>query len=442
MPKPRIKGDVYIGVLIALAIFLMLSQAILVLANTSYEMIAVTRARNAAREIAQESMEVVRNLPFDSVGTIGGIPPGVLAQSQDLTRNGQTYRVSTTVLYVDDTFDDVAPTDMVPNDYKRVRIEVTWLGLGPRGSTTTLVTNIAPKGVEKATGGGTLSLLVFDSQGIPVPNAQVNIQSSGISPAVNYTLTTNDNGRIVLPGAPACVNCYRVTASKEGMSQDRTYSTSEVANPTKRDLTVVVGGLTEMSFTIDSLSTLNIQTYGSKESNFPPLGSQSLLVRGSKTIGTDTLDNPVYKYNQVLTTNSQGVLNLTGVEWDNYTLIQSTQSANIVAYSNPLSPVQLNAGQNIGASISLVPSTNSLRVAFLDASRSAIASVTATLKQGQNPIATQTSGLSTEINFGQVFFDNLVNGAYTIDATASGFLDGSLNTNVAGATFVELILNP
>ncbi len=443
MRKARLRGDVYIGVLISLAIFLLLSQAVLVLANTSYEMISVTRARNVAREIAQESMEVVRNLPFDSVGTIGGIPNGPLAQNQVLSRNGQNYTVATTVLYVDDPFDGQSPDDLLANDYKRVRIDVTWTGLGPKGVTTTLVTDVAPRGIEQATGGGTISILVFNSQGIPVPNSNVSIVSSGITPAINLNLQTNDNGRIVLPGAPACVRCYRVTATKSGMSTDRTYAQSEVANPTKPDLTVLAGGLSEMSFTIDNLSTLVVNTYGSKAANFPSVGPRTFILRGGKTIGTDTLDNDVYKYTQVVTTNALGTATLQNLEWDSYSVLEATASAESFAGVNPLSPFLLQPGTSSSLNLSMVTKNiSSLRAAFVDASRSAIASVTATLRSGSTIIATSSAGTASQPDYGQVYFDSLTAGPYTLEASASGFQPYSQNINITGTQYEEIILTP
>jgi hypothetical protein len=443
MHKSTDRGDVYIGVLISLAIFLLLSQAVLVLANTSYEMISVTRARNVAREIAQESMEVVRNLPFDSVGTIGGIPNGPLAQNQVLSRNGQNYTVATTVLYVDDPFDGVSPTDLLANDYKRVRIDVTWTGLGPRGVTTTLVTDVAPRGIEQATGGGTISILVFDSQGLPVPNSNVTISSSGITPSVNLNLQTNDNGRIVLPGAPACVRCYRVTATKSGMSTDRTYGETEVANPTKPDLTVLAGGLSEMSFTIDNLATLIINTYGSKASNFPSVGPRTFILRGGKTIGTDTLDNDIYKYNQVVSTNALGTVTLQNMEWDTYVVNEATSSADSFAGMNPLSPFLLQPGSSGLLDLSMVTkNASSLRAAFVDASRSAIASVTATLRSASTIVASSSSGLLGQPDYGQVYFDSLTSGLYTLEASASGYQPYSQNINITGTNYEEIILTP
>lgn len=443
MHKPATKGETYLEVIIAMGIFVVLSQAIVVLANTGYELIGFTRARNVARTLALTKMEYARNLSFANVGTVGGIPSGTIPQNETVAINGQEYKVNTTVVYVDDKFDGVSPDDTVPNDYKRVRVEVTWTGLGPTGTKSVLISDIAPKGIESVSGGGTLSLLVFDSKGNPVPNASINIISSGITPAVNLNVTSNDNGRIVLPGATACVKCYRVTVTKSGMSTDRTYGVNEVANPAKSDLTVTTGNLTEMSFTIDTTANLTLHTTNSRLLNFSNLASQQLIVKGSKVIGTDTLDNPVYKYNQVVTTDTAGNLTLNNMEWDTYSISTATVSAYTFGGTNPLNPIQVAPSINQTFTMSMpLKTTHSLWAAFTDAARNPIASVTATLKDSGVAIATASAGLTTDPDFGQVFFEGLTNKTYTLDASVSGYQQSTTTIPVNGNTYSEIILNP
>lgn len=441
--KKATRGETYLEVIIAMGIFVVLSQAVIVLANTGYELIGFTRARNVARTLALTKMEYARNLSFANVGTVGGIPSGTIPQKEAIAINGQEYIVQTTVVYVDDPFDGVSPVDLVPNDYKRVRVEVTWTGLGPKGTKAVLISDVAPKGVESVIGGGTLSLLVFDSTGHSVSNAAISIVSSGITPAVNENVVTNDNGRIVLPGAAPCVKCYRVTATKSGFSADRTYGVSEVPNPTKPDLTVVQGGLTEMSFTIDQLSTLTLNTYAGKDVNFAPLPSQTILLQGTKTIGTDTLDNPIYKYRQSVTTNSSGVLTLNNMEPDIYSVQTATSSAYIISAANSLLPFPLSPQSTKTEKIALSSSpTNSLHIAFTDAARNPIASVAATLNDNGAAVATSSAGLSADPDFGQVFFGNLANKTYTLDASVSGYQPSTTTIPVTGNAYSEIILNP
>jgi hypothetical protein len=227
------------------------------------------------------------------------------------------------------------------------------------------------------------------------------------------------------------------------MSTDRTYGASEVANPARPDLTVTTGNLTEMSFTIDKTAKLTLHTTNSRVLNFTNLASQSLIVRGSKVIGTDTLDNPVYKYNSVVTTDATGNLSLNNMEWDTYTVKTATASAYTFGGVSPLTPIHLAPAVDQTLTMSLpTKTTHSLWAAFTDAARNPIASVTATLKDSGVAIATASAGLSSDPDFGQVFFGSLANKTYTLDASVSGYQPSTTSIPVNGNTYSEIILNP
>ncbi len=114
--------------------------------------------------------------------------------------------------------------------------------------------------METNTGGGTLSILVFDANGLPVNGASVRIENSGLVPAVDFTDETSVSGRLNLPGAPESIEGYKITVAKTGYSSD--YTTDRTVanpNPTKPHATVLEGQKTEVSFAIDLLSNLTIK---------------------------------------------------------------------------------------------------------------------------------------------------------------------------------------
>jgi len=443
LSKKLKSGQSLIGVIIAIGIFVILSQAVVTLAFSAYDLISFTRARISARHIAIESIETIRNVSYNNVGTIGGIPSGIFPQEQQIQRNGQIYTIRTNIIYVDDPFDGTAPDDILPTDYKRVKIEVSWGGIRPSSfNEVSLVTDIAPRGVETMQGGGTISILVFDSLGKPIPQAEVRIVAQEVNPPVNATYYTNSSGRLILPGAPICSSCYQISVTKTGMSTDRTYSTSEIANPTKPHITVIESQLTEVSFSIDLFARLNISTRGASPI-FPALGGQTLRIRGEKIIGTDGLDNPVYKFDQDVITDINGNLTIEQLEWDNYYISLPPDSTMEIAGTNPISPISANPGNNINLLVSLVPdNAGSLLAVFRDSTNSPVASVATTLKDNSGYEATAASGQSQDPNFGQVFFDGLADKAYTLIATASGFLENISNIDIRGDTNVQIILNP
>lgn len=443
MKRKTVRGQSLIGVLIALALLVILASALFTLTNTSYSLVSFNRSRITARHLALERIELVRNLPFDDVGTVGGIPSGVLEQSESVVRNGLSYTIQTSIVYIDDPFDGEAPDDLLPTDYKRVRVDVSWEGLSPsRGAPVVLATDIAPRGIETAVGGGTLSILVFDANALPVSQADVQIQAGELDPPIDLSLQTNDNGRIILPGTPICIECYTITVTKEEYSSDKTYSTAEVANPEKPLQTILEGEVTEISFAIDKVSTLDISSVDDRESGFSPRANVDFTLQGQRTIGTDIDDFPVYKYSEDLTTDENGFINIPDLEWDNYSIILPIGSGTVISGTNPIVPLSLLPDTDIDLSFALSDETpHSLLNIFTDGV-DPVASVSATLSDGGGFEESKFTGGPDDPDYGQVFFPGLTNTTYTLEATASGFFDFVGNVNVSGYSTGTIILNP
>jgi len=441
-----IRGQSLIGITIAIAIFSILASAILTVVNSSFRFVAFNRARITARHLAQEKIEFIRNLPYDNVGTSDGFPPGPLPQEENLIRNKLSYTVKTAIVYVDDAFDGTqggSPADTLGSDYKRVRVEVSWQGItASRGNPIILLTDIVPKGVETTEGGGTLSIIVFDSESHPVPQATLHIVQEAVNPNIDVTFQTADNGRFIFTGIPVCVSCYEITVTKNGFSSERTYSVNEIANPTKPDQTVLEGELTEISFSIDRVSTLNIATKKGREDSFETLPNVSLQLRGEKTIGTDSSAQPVYKYDEILTTESNGFLTLNDVEWDSYYFTPNPSSSYDVSGTQPIQPVVVQPEDSVAFAISLVSkSTNSLLLSFVDQQDNPIATVSATLSKGAYS-SSNTSGVITDPDYGQIFFEGLDADLYSLTATHSAYLDFSGSVPVIGEDTEKVILTP
>lgn len=444
LPKAKAcESQILLSLLVSIAVFAILGHTIFTLISASYSIVTFTRARITALHLASERVELIRNLPYDSIGIIGGIPAGNMQPNENVTRNGLNYIVKTSIVYIDDPFDNVAPIDLLPTDYKRVRVDVSWEGLvASKKNPVTLITDIAPRGVESTQGGGTLSILVFDANGQPVPQADVNIIATQTSPQVNLNLQTSDNGRIILPGSPTCTSCYQITVTKEGYSSDRTYSTAEVVNPDKPYLSVIESLLTEVSFLIDKTSELTIKTVSFEEDYFSELGNVTFFLRGGKTLGTDFNDELVYKFENVYTTNSQGEVRIQDLEWDDFTIFLLSDSDYSVSGFNPLLPLVVlpNTVNELVFSLDDF-SLHNLLVSFTNASGEPIASVSALLSDNSGFEATGSSGISENPNFGQIFFDNLTNKIYQLKATVSGYLDYEGNVSVGGNTKDRVILN-
>src|SRR3989338_5026738 len=146
---------------VATAILLLFALSLYGLMVGALKMINDDQNRSVALGIARKKIELIKNLPYDSVGTVGGVPSGTIEQSETEELNNVTYTINTNIKYVDDDFDDLAPTDTLNTDYKKVRVRVSW-SQGDIDNPVVLVTNIVPATIESTSSGGTLWIEVFD----------------------------------------------------------------------------------------------------------------------------------------------------------------------------------------------------------------------------------------------------------------------------------------
>jgi len=268
--------DVIVGTFLILVVFLTLFG----LLRASILVSAVTKARASATAVATSQMEYVRSLSYDSVGTVGGIPPGTVPQYATTTLDGVTFATRTFIGYVDDPADGLGVSDLtgITTDYKQVRVSVTYF-LNERIREVALVSNVVPPGLETSTGGGTLKIDVVDAQGAPVPGASVRIVNGSVSPAVDVTTYANATGAVYLPGAATSTE-YQVTVGKSGYSSAQTYARDATnQNPTPGYLTVAKDQTTTGTFAIDLLASLMLRTFSPIEraTSTDPLDDTSLI---------------------------------------------------------------------------------------------------------------------------------------------------------------------
>lgn len=437
-------GFALVEILIAIGILGIFFVTVALIVQQVIENVGYTRVRTAGLSLAQERMELLRNLTYDSVGTVNGIPAGLIPQTDTVTINSLPFTVKTTVIYVDDPYDGTAPADTNPADYKKATIEVTWGGTYPSRVPVVLTTHVAPGGMEGASQlGGTLIIQVFNANAQPVSNATVTIDNTSVNPEIHTQVLTDASGMVEIPGSPECTDCYRISVTKTGYSADRTYGSDEVANPLKPHSTVLQGQISQVSFSIDLVSSITVKSFGAQTSGYPPVANVLFTLRGSKIIGYDTSDNPVYKY-QYSTNTGGGTVGIPSLEWDTYTL-DFSNSAHNLAGSNPIFPFALPPGTaNYPVNISAVPKTNNtLLVAVTDSSGNPQASAAARLVNGDLSvdITTYTDATGTPA-YGQSFFGNLTAGLYTLYVDLNGYEQASAAADISGAISKLILLNP
>lgn len=247
-----------------------LFQAFQVMTNV----VATSKAKSGALSLISERMEYIRSLPYNSVGTDGGVPAGILPQNSTTTFNGILYSERILVQYVDDAADGSGGADSngILSDYIQTKVEYTWTYRGVTDSMF-LVSNIVPPGIESTLGGGTIRVNVFDATVMPVPGAAVRFINNETSPAIDTIRYANLSGVAYLSGAPAASN-YQIIATDTGYSTDRTYvATTSNPNPITPPVAVLESQVSTMNFQIDQLSDLRLTiasaaTYGAFSDTF------------------------------------------------------------------------------------------------------------------------------------------------------------------------------
>jgi len=344
------RGFTLVEVIVGAAVFLVISIAAYNAYVSLFKLIQLNQFRVLALNLANERFEIARNMPYSSVGVEGSIPNGNIPHEQNITRGGTTFKVITTVRNVDLPFDGTiggTPNDLSPADNKLIEINISCddcRGMQP----ITLDGRVAPKNLETASTNGALFIRVFDANGQPIQNASVHVENIATSTVIEIYDVTDANGWLQLVDIPPQGNAYRIVVTKSGYSTDRTYPIGGAGNPnpTKPDATVLLQQVTQISFSIDRLSTVS---FNAVSPTCVPAGIFNFNLAGSKQIGSNI---PKYSYNK--STDSSGELTLNAMEWDSYTVtpIDTTQYLSGI---NPLNPVTVNPNSSQNIQLIVVP---------------------------------------------------------------------------------------
>ncbi len=350
------KAFTLVEVLVGTAVFIVVALATYNAFTALFQLASGAQARTLAVALADEQFEIIRNMPYTSVGLTNGIPLGILPQLQTISRGGMSFTVNLTVRNV-----NLSTTTLQASD-KLVEIDVecpTCKDYQP----VILTGQISPANLQSAGNGGALVVQVFDANGLPVEDAVVDVQSVATSSVKNNDVT-NNNGLLNIIGVPPGTNMYNIIVSKTGYSSDRTYASGGAAgaSPDKPNANVLNQQVTTVSFSIDRLSSLH---FSSVTPLCTPVPSVHFSLTGSKKLATTPSVILKYPTNNIVTDGS-GVYDLNSMEWDTYTLTP-TDSSFDVAGINPFSPFVLNPNNSQNVQLVVVPKNgNSLMVSVMD----------------------------------------------------------------------------
>ncbi|HLP86461.1 MAG TPA: hypothetical protein VK153_01125 [Candidatus Paceibacterota bacterium] len=452
--------------LVATSIFVLVTVGIYSGFVNIMKIMGIIRAKEIMTNIANEQFEIVRNLPYQNVGIVNGIPSGDLPQSTEITRDNKLFNVDFFVRNFDDPFDgtfDGTPRDLSPADMKLVEVTISCLSCSSELAPIYFTTRVSPKNLETASNNGALVVKVFDASGLPVPQAQVNIVNDEIIPNIDLSDETDINGMLTIVDAPPSVEGYQITVSKNGYSAERTYPPGGETNPNpiKPNVTVVVGQISQISFTIDKASTINFSTVNNQCAATPGF---NFNMTGNKLIGTSP---DIFKYSESLTTDGVGALVLPDVEWDTYQISGTDSSYDIIG-TNPLLSLGINPNVEQNLQIITAPKNgNRLLVVVRDQSTGlpiTDATVTLTGESGYSNNAVTNEGFMSQTDWsggsGQeefIFLDKFFDSDMNIDYNSfpgelkltnvfgnyspNGYLTSSTFDTGGGTNFRQIIWN-
>lgn len=433
------KGFTIIEALVTLFIFSLITVTFYQIFTVGTSFIIEAKNRNAATLLANEKMEIIRNLNYDQIGTVGGIPDGSLSPDERVSASGRGFRVLTDIVYVDDSFDEVGSNDenAVMTDYKIAKVIILWGGEG-NDQRVELVSRFVPPGIETGDPNeGTLVVNILSQDG-GVSGANVNIQNAYTSPIVDINKESDNNGQIYLPGAEQSIQTYKITVSKSG------YETVETLDPDAPGLTyspfdkngsVIAGDISISNITINKLANLKISSINSAGESLPDVG---FSIAGGRQLDVEGNIFNISELNQstgstgekIFSNISPGRITFTrGAEIDGYTFVGM----------GVVSPFVLNPDES--REVFLRFASDELvwvAVTVLDLGDNFLegAQVKLTNVSGYNKTLTTTED-------GRAFFsdsEELIAGDYNMEVSLDGFVTNSSVQAVAEKTQVEIKL--
>lgn len=417
------QGFSIIEIIISIGIFGLFASGIYMGSFFVLKSVYDSRLRILENGILNEQIEIIRNLPYDQVGILHGSPAGALARTVTTTRNNIPFTITRTIRSIDDPYDGTiggTPNDIAPADYKMVQVEIM-CDQCQQKRPISMETRVGPRALEGDPTHGALFIQVFDAAAVPVVGASVHVVASTTDPSIDLVDTTDNTGMLKLVDLPSGINAYAITVTKDGYTTERTVeSSATVLNPVHPPASVVAQNVTQISFAIDLVSSLQFSTINLSCS---PINNVSIALAGTKLIGT----NPdVPKINENFLTDNNGEYAATLLDWDNYSPVVSGYD---VVGTIPQLPVSLAPG--VDQPIKFILSSNTARSLVVDVrdsiTKQPIANATVDISGPDNDTEQTGVGYIRQTDWsggsGQLLFTN---DSYYSD-------DGSIeNNNLAG----------
>lgn len=440
--RPQVSGFKSGFTLIEMLVFLFIFTVIALafystwLASTKY--ILFVKNRFVAISLANEKMEVVRNLPYEKIAHTGGSPPGNLHQDEYIIRAGREFHAHTDIIYVDDPLDgtlDGTPDDVDFVDYKNVRIEIFW---DTEAYSVVLASRFVPAGIESSAANlGVLVINVFSDQS----NSAVSGSTAHITNAstgYNESRGTDIFGQVMLVGLPESTQKYKVTLAKSGYESVETLPAYPITsyNPTDTHASVIKGAINTIDIIQNKTANFGVKTIDYLNQSAANI---NFYLKGGRKMGTTEpieLGDPAYPVYQIdshTQTGASGEKDFGAVSPGQYEFTFEEPGYTVVGI-NAVPTFSLASEQTFALTVKVSPN-NATALLFK-------------IKNAADPIAgtsvhlTNAGGYDTTLTSdenGMAFFPNVadppfVAGPYNFSITAAGYADASDSVTVSAGS--------
>jgi hypothetical protein len=434
------KGFLLIEGLTVLFIFALVTVTFYSVFSIGIRYIQDAKNRLGALAIANEKIEIIRNLQYDSIGTDEGAIEGDIPQDQDVLENTRQYHIHTDVSYIDDPYDGLAYSDTAWfEDYKRVTITVSWINGGGMEEVE-LISRFVPPGKEVPhIGDGILSINIFSDQpgGVGIPSSRVDIYNPDTG--IDTFGTTDSTGNVTFMGSRVSdsIQKYQLTVTKNGYETVHTMSPypTTAYEPIDVHASVVTGSMNVKNLVQNELASIKISSVNHLDE---PIAGVSFDLVGGRRLGTDitTLPvTPIYNFNENGTTDSAGEKLYSSISPGEYTfaLTGSALSDYEIISMNPPTPFSLlSSDGTLNVSLKLADKdVTSFLITVLDVSNDApIAGAKVKLTNSSLNYEKELDAAGD----GRVFFpdssDPLLPETYHVKITASEFSDSEFDITI------------
>lgn len=436
----RKSGFTIIEALIFLFIFSTTTLTFYQVYANGMKYIVNSKNRLGALYVANEKMEIIRNMNYVDIGTDTGAVSGSIPEDEIISQNAGNFNVHTLVEYVQDATDGVYPADAVWQDYKKVSVTVSWQG---GAENVKLMSFFVPNGLEvQNPGDGILVINVFSDQpgGAGIPNSLVHVVNN--ETGLDTTVQTDASGSVTLTGDKITdsIHSYQISLVKSGHETVITFPPYPLTtyNPVDVHASVITGSLNVANIVQNELSTLMVKTVDYLDTAIPDV---AFHIEGGRKLGAEVpvlIEDPVvyvYSLESDSTTNSGGEKDFGDVSPGFYYVsLAPTVTDYIIIDTDPVSPVSIFSNQDVELKVKLA-NINSTSLLLRVVSNA----------EGNPPIGGAEVRITNSLGYdvtqntsetGTVFFpvssDVFAAGDYDIEVSASGY-----TTSNSQATIID-----